>query len=230
MSVPFIQPYLPVMRKLLFPLLLLSINVFAQNEAIKKIAEGTSLSELKKNLYFLASNEMEGRMTASKGDTMASLFIAEHFKKQGLEAPYDKGSYIQPVPLLRKTLKETTITIGNNTYQNLNGWYFSIAGNNPTDLKNLPVVFAGYGIEDERYNDFSTIDVKGKVLILVNGQPRSADGNYLLSGTDRAATLQIQKTVREKGVAAVLLYTPAGRFSTDTARLVKRVKIFCFLP
>lgn len=58
-------------------------------------------------------------------------------------------------------------------------------------------------------------------MILVNGQPRSADGKYLLSGNDRAATLQIQKTLREKGVAAVLLYTPAGRFSTDTARLVK---------
>ncbi len=71
---------------------------------------------------------------------MASLLIAEHFKKQGLEAPFDKGSYIQPVPLLRKTLKGATLSIGNNTYQNLNGWYFSIADNNSTDLKDLPVV------------------------------------------------------------------------------------------
>jgi len=209
------------MFKFLVPFLFLSLNVSAQNKKVIKVAEETSLFELKKNLYFLASNEMQGRMTASKEDTLASIFIRDHFKKHGLEAPYENGNYFQPVPLLRKTLKEASLSIGNKTYQNLSGWYFSIAGNNLTDLKDLPVVFAGYGIEDERYNDFSNIDVKGKVLILVNGQPRSADGKYVLTGTERAATLQIQRTLKEKGAVAVLLYTPAGRFNTDTARLLK---------
>ena len=40
----------------------------------------------------------------------------------------------------------------------------------PGNLKVSKIVFAGYGIDDEKYNDYTGLDVKGKIVIDVFGR------------------------------------------------------------
>jgi hypothetical protein len=159
---------------------------------------------------------MEGRLMGSKGDTLASQFIAEHFKANQLKAPFKKKSYYQAVRTNKKVVSEASLTIANNMYANLNGWTFGLRSTETFDLQNVPVVFAGYGIREKAYDDFKNFDVKGKAVLILSGQPRDSSGIYLLSGTNKPATVTSYQTIlKELGAVAVLIYNP--RFRQDSA-------------
>jgi hypothetical protein len=202
------------MRKLTFIFFLFSYACKAQ-EPIIKIASQISTEDLKRNLYHLASDKMEGRLMGSKGDTLASQFIAEHFKANNLKAPYKNKSYYQAVRTNRKVITEASLTIKDNIYANLNGWTFALRSTETFNLQNVPVVFAGYGIKENAYNDFANIDVKGKAVLILSGQPKDSAGIFLLSGTNKAATVtSYQNILKELGAVAVLVYNP--RFRQDS--------------
>lgn len=51
------------------------------------------------HMLFLASDELEGRDTGSRGHEIASLYIATQLQALGLQPAGDDGSYFQQVPL-----------------------------------------------------------------------------------------------------------------------------------
>ena len=196
------------MRMLICLLLLLSSFCFGQKRQIIKIASTVSTERLKKSLYYLASEQLEGRVMGSKGDTLASEYVVDCFKENNLVAPYKNGtSYFQAVNAFKKNLSQSEFIIGNKKFENWNGWAFSMRNTETVQLDNIPVVFAGYGIENNLYNDFANIDVKGKAVLLLTGQPQDSKGIYLLSGTNQPANISsYQKVLKEKGAVLVMLY------------------------
>ncbi len=87
------------------------------------------------------------------------------------------------------------------------------------------MVFGGYGIEDSRYNDLASVDVKGKAVIVLTGQPADSTKKYLLSGTDKPASIaSYEKILKDKGAAIVLLYSKT--FEANAAAIKRR----SFLP
>jgi hypothetical protein len=166
---------------------------------------------LKKNLYALASDKMEGRLMGSRGDSIASAFIADWFKKNNLKAPFNNGkSYTQSITVYRKKVNEAKLTIAGKNYGELDGWLFALGSMESVQLENIPVVFAGYGIADSRYNDLASVDVKGKAVILLLGQPIDSSKKYILSGTDKPAHIDsYEKVLKEKGASLVLVYNRA---------------------
>lgn len=69
-------------------------NEKAFNKAYQKI----KLNDLKKNLYVIASDEMEGRDTGSPGQKKAGEYIIKFYKDLGISFPENLGSYYQKVP------------------------------------------------------------------------------------------------------------------------------------
>jgi Peptidase family M28 len=55
-------------------------------------------SDLKKNLYVIASDEMEGRDTGSPGQKRAGEYMVNYYKNLGISYPKALGSYYQKVP------------------------------------------------------------------------------------------------------------------------------------
>lgn len=55
-------------------------------------------SDLKKHLYIVASDEMEGRETGSAGQKKAGLYMIEQYKKNDVPFPKGADSYYQPIP------------------------------------------------------------------------------------------------------------------------------------
>jgi hypothetical protein len=95
----------------------------AQSGEILSIVNQISTGSLRNNLYALASDRMEGRMTASHGDSLATLFINGSFINSGLQSPYNKGtSYIQEILIHKKVLKKAEIKILDSTYHLSDGW------------------------------------------------------------------------------------------------------------
>ncbi|WP_288460939.1 M28 family metallopeptidase [uncultured Chryseobacterium sp.] len=105
------------MRKLIIPLFSLAVLVScgtAKNAADAGAAQTSSSSkgdkaflsaykeikaeDLKKNLYVIASDEMEGRDTGSPGQKRAGEYMVNYYKGLGISYPKALGSYYQKVP------------------------------------------------------------------------------------------------------------------------------------
>ena len=103
------------MSRILFVLLFAVQFVFAQkpSRVDKKLA-----GALQKHVYFLASDELQGRRAGDPGETIASNYIAEQFKKNGL-TPKGTVDYFQPFTINdgRKVDESTNIKINGKTLE-----------------------------------------------------------------------------------------------------------------
>lgn len=136
------------MRILTCILMLINTFCFGQEKQIQNIASTVSIERLKKNLYYLASEQLEGRVMGSRGDTLASEYVINCFKENHLVAPYKNGtSYFQTIHAYKKNILQSELIIGNKKFENWNGWAFSMRNAETVQLDNLPVVFAGYGLK-----------------------------------------------------------------------------------
>ncbi|SRX55229.1 M28 family metallopeptidase [Aequorivita sp. CIP111184] len=61
-------------------------------------ANTITAQDLKKHLYVYASDEMEGRMTGSKGQHMAAEYIRNFYMDEGIASPIEKNNYFQTIP------------------------------------------------------------------------------------------------------------------------------------
>ncbi|WEK70691.1 MAG: M28 family metallopeptidase [Candidatus Chryseobacterium colombiense] len=68
------------------------------NKAFQSAYKEIKAEDLKKNLYVIASDEMEGRDTGSPGQKRAGEYMINYYKSLGISYPKALGSYYQKVP------------------------------------------------------------------------------------------------------------------------------------
>ncbi|MBT7092432.1 MAG: M20/M25/M40 family metallo-hydrolase [Bacteroidetes bacterium] len=187
------------MKKILTLILLLAAvsSAFSQDQAKNKAFNEITKHVIQGQMEFLASDWMEGRETGTKGAYMASDYIASMFKAFGLKPGGDpvrssnrgrrpsnpsgniaKRTYFQNFNLLEfrpgDTQKCSLIDIFEGGYNavHLNyGIDFTLTPGVQAVTVQSPVVFVGYGFLGEGYNDYETVDVKGKIILRINGFP-----------------------------------------------------------
>ncbi len=151
-------------------------------EAWRKFFANTITSEeLKQHLTVLASDEYEGRETAMAGQKKAAQYLADYYKNMGI-APTVNGSYFQQYNLKKESFVKSTATLNNETYKFIDDFY--CWGSTWTELDATEIVFVGYGIADDAWNDYGKVDVKGKVVMCLSGEPYDATGKSLITGTE----------------------------------------------
>ena len=169
---------------------------------------------LKADLDVLASDAYEGRETGKKGQKMAAEYIAKAFAADGLTGPVQgsDNSYIQHFGMKRTSLDlpASTVKVGGQTFQGKRDFYAMM-----TDAFAAPAtlqpVFVGYGIKDDKYSDFATAaDYKGKDLILLAGEPLTAQGKPLL-GTDGKPSPYAPATLEALGARRQALFPLGAR-------------------
>ena len=85
----------------------------------RKAAERITAAELKDYLYFVASDEMEGRDTPSRGLDITAKFIAMNLSRWGVKPAGDGGTYFQKINLQRTRINpaETSLSIAGQQYK-----------------------------------------------------------------------------------------------------------------
>ena len=136
-----------------------------------------------KHTKILSSDEFEGRFPGTNGEEKTVNYIIEEFKNAGLKPGNTDGTFIQAVPLVGITAESgMTLTFKKGQRQrNLKlkdefvAWTKRVA--DFAELKNSDIVFAGYGVKAPEYNwdDYKAVDVKGKTLIMLVGDPPVLD-------------------------------------------------------
>jgi hypothetical protein len=140
----------------------------------RKIAEAITAAQLSDYLHFVASDEMEGRDTPSRGLDITAKFIATMLSRWGFKPAGDEGTFFQKMYIRRESVdrEKSFIEIGGRKFKYGQDFY-RFPG--PTaDLSNKPIVFATHGwvIKSKNINAFEGLDVKDKIVALYGeGQP-----------------------------------------------------------
>jgi hypothetical protein len=160
----------------------LAAGVWAQqNKTAMKYAPIISAELAYKHLNILASDEFEGRETGKPGANKAAHYIADEFKALGLQ-PIVNGSYFFDVAVVQNLFKVNAFAV-NGTVLTSGKDFTAFAGTGNKVINTKDIVFVGYGIGADNYDDLKGIDITGKVVMYIsNGEP-TKDGISKISGT-----------------------------------------------
>jgi len=195
--------------------IILSGFVFFTQAVFAQYNPEISVSDLQKQIGFLASDSLKGRKPGTPEDVVASNYIRDKFEKAGLKLLYKKG--FQEFEIV------SDIKAGNNNslvFDDISakqGVDFTPLSFSSSATINAPVVFAGYGfdldLDSLKWNDFNGIDVKGKWVIIFRGDPEPEKQNsaFLAYEQERSKVL----TAKDKGAVGVLLVSPSDLEKSD---------------
>jgi aminopeptidase YwaD len=153
----------------------------------------------------IASDAYEGRGVGTEGGRRAEYDMAMRLSRYQVYPAADAG-YFQTVPLLATEEIKADLTLLDHPLGSISfadGVDFTVMTHSGSGDLTAPVVVAGYGYvrPDKDRDDYDSVDVRGKIVLIVRGTP---DGPYDFSqDIGRKHTLQWAK---ERGAAAVLYY------------------------
>jgi hypothetical protein len=199
-----------VLIKKKFLLFLIPLHLFGQQKDTTAVRYSKSVTSdgMSKNLHVLASDEYEGRETGKKGQKMAAQYIADQFKAAGIP-PYKDQTYYQEYPLNLIMPAPAEISVNNKKYTG-NKDYYNFPGLPEQIIKSNHVLFLGYGIDEPGYSDYKNVDVKDKIVMIMDGEPYSNDTTSYISGKRSPSLWSTYYKVkpekaRENGVSVLLI-------------------------
>jgi Zn-dependent M28 family amino/carboxypeptidase len=159
-------------------------SLFAVDELALRLdpaLEAITPDGLLAHIKVLASDEFEGRAPGTKGEELSVQYITDQFKKIGLKPGNPDGTYTQEVPLagilseprMSFMVRDKTIDL-----KYPDDFVASSARLEPNiNIDNSNVVFVGYGVVAPEYgwDDFKDVDVRGKTLLMLIGDPPVPD-------------------------------------------------------
>jgi Zn-dependent M28 family amino/carboxypeptidase len=173
--------------------LMLSLSAVAQDQNAIKYSQSINKDRGYSHLSILASDEYEGRETGKKGAWMAADYIKKQFQSFGLTGPVKEGkdAYFQKVGYAAINLKKSALTVNGQAKESLKDYYITptTVSKKGYKLKGKSIIFAGYGLNKDDFNDYAGQDVEGKiVMIFSSGDPTAKPAPAPAPGTRRAPT------------------------------------------
>ncbi len=169
--------------------------------------DGVTAAQLRNFLEFIASDDLEGRDTPSRGLDIAALFIASHLKAWGLKPGGGGGTYFQKVPLKRNRIDAA------GTSLELNGRSFNygddfLANYNAGTVPPSKIVYVGHGwvVKSKNVNAYDGIDVKDKIVVVANSLPNGVTFQDLQQGTPGVDWFSPPAYAQTHGARAVIQF------------------------
>ncbi|SNT16818.1 MULTISPECIES: M28 family metallopeptidase [unclassified Azospirillum] len=133
----------------------------------------------------LSSDAFEGRAPASAGEVKTVDFLIQRMKEAGLEPGGPQGSngvrsWTQDVPLLKSDIIGTpslSLTVNGKAKALSQGKEIAVraalTGDTAVSLKDVPLVFVGYGVKapERDWDDFKGVDLRGKIMVVLVNDP-----------------------------------------------------------
>ena len=134
-----------------------------------------------KHIRVLSSDEFAGRAPATPGEQKSLDYIIGQCKAMKLSPGNPDGSWLQPVSLWGITAGggEITVKSADSDFP-LTAQDYRVSSSQPKasiEVAASPIVFAGYGIvaPEYKWDDYKGMDVKGKVVMILAGDPPIPD-------------------------------------------------------
>ena len=200
------------MKKLFLVIVFLTGIISAQNNP-----EITS-AEIQDHINYLASDELEGRMTGTPELYKAAEFLKNEFESYGLK-PLFNGSYFQEFPFMEKlelgdknefVTEFVNVNSPGGRYSKLEQEFIPLSFTDNQSIE-CKVVFTGYGISarELEYDDYAGIDVKDKIVVVFRNHP---DMKSPHSKFEQYSSLRYKTTnARDKGAKGIIFVNTSDK-------------------
>ena len=226
------------MRRFLTALVLASVLVttlpanYAQRSANKKATasvttqrgvETISANQIRDYLTFIASDEMEGRDTPSRGLDTAAKFLAMNLTRWGFKPAGDDGTFFQRIELRRNRADggQTKVDINGQTLTA--GTDFLPAGGSGNISGQLVFAGSGWFVKSKEIDSYKGIDPAGRIAVIAgvpNMPPRGVvRADYGKYGEE---SMNPSDYARSKGVVG-LIYVADPQYAANWQRNRQRI-------
>lgn len=186
-------------------LTVLCTGLFAQKEA-NTYVNFINAQTARQHLEYLAGEELEGRETGKVGQKKAAVYLSQQFNSYGL--PQVGNSYFQRFPVREITPQNINVTINGRSFKFMKHFLHNSNFKDDT-IQDASIVFAGFGIDDENYNDYENLDIAGSIVLIKDGEPINKKGIRKVSGSDQNSKWKDRKEkislAIAKGAKAVIV-------------------------
>jgi len=203
--------------------LCLALSLWAADQPL------VNAKRLQEHVNYLAGPKMRGRGTGTKELERAGRYIADHFKKAGLEPGAGK-SYFQAFPVtvgaeLGKQNRAEVVRGAQREVLRAGQEYIPLTFSNSGEAS-VPVVFAGYGIssQEHNYDDYAGLDAQGKAVIVLRHEPQEEDEKSIFAGkqlTTHSDIISKAINARLHGARAMILVNDPVPHATEEDLLIK---------
>jgi len=201
---------------------LLALSTAAQAQFVSAAQE----KEMQKNLYYLASDKLEGRAPGTKGETLASDYIAKKFAKAGLTPGGENGGWFNYFEFSgdAKVNESCMLHVYNKSYK-LHEDFWPLSSSANSSIKGM-TRYVKFGIQapENQYNDYAHLspeELKGHIFVMEISTP---DGVHPHSAYLKYADLgtRVQKA-EEMGAAGVIFIDNYKNAEEPSERISKNV-------
>ena len=174
---------------------------------------------IRAHVKFLASDLLEGRGPGTRGEALATEYLATQFALIGARPAGGNETFFQNVPLLGvETQPSAQLSAAGKgktlAFRYLDDFVGVSERQKPLDQFDAEAIFAGHGIvaPEFQWDDFKGVDVRGKLLVLFTNEPPSTDEQFF---GGRALTYygrwsyKYEQAARMGAIGAVLIHTTA---------------------
>jgi Zn-dependent M28 family amino/carboxypeptidase len=131
----------------------------------------------------LSSDEFEGRAPGSRGEDLTVAYISDQFKKAGLKPGNPDGTWVQKVPMVGITAdQKASLAFRKGAREQKLAWRDDFVAwtkhvSETVGLDKSALVFVGYGVQAPEFtwDDYKGVDLKGKTMVVLVGDPPVAD-------------------------------------------------------
>jgi hypothetical protein len=137
-------------------------------------------------MYFLASDELQGRKTGEMGNLVAARYVAESFREAGLVSPEGIDDYYQRIIFEKRSPAiDASITLRDTTLTHTDG--VLVLGGKEAHFT-APLAFVDQGWINDTLDNYANVDLDGKIAIALFGIPGSTDArDGFLAGAKKRA-------------------------------------------
>jgi Zn-dependent M28 family amino/carboxypeptidase len=206
--------------------------------AVKTAEASIDPEKIRAHVKFLSDDLLEGRGPGLRGSEIAAQYIATQFALYGLKPAGDNGTYLQQINMvgMHAIADKTTMSLVPKKPEGIGitlyafdlkyGDDYTVSNQTltPTVDIDAPIVFVGYGITapEFNWNDYANIDVKGKVILCIVGDPPSTDPAFF--GGDALTyygrwTYKFEQAARMGAVGALIIHrTDLASYGWDVVK------------
>jgi len=160
-----------------------------QEAALKASEQSIDAEKIRAHVRFLADDLLEGRGPGLRGAELAAKYIATQFALDGLQPAGDDGTFLQQINMVgvKAIPSETSYAFvplqgGAGPIRLTYGEDYTVSNlqHQPLAEFDVPLVFVGYGVTAPEFgwDDYAGVDVKGKVIVCIVGDPPSDDPKF----------------------------------------------------
>ncbi|HZW14756.1 MAG TPA: M28 family peptidase [Brevundimonas sp.] len=178
-------------------------------------AQNISAERISNDIRTISADEYQGRYPGTEGERMTLSWLQAQYEAMGLEPGGPDGQWLQPVTLKRFTPVEGApsaswtgpdgvshpLTVGTDVTLR------AVSNDGKASITNAPLVFAGYGITapERNWDDYGDVDVRGKVVIVISGEPDGEVFNGAYDTNYESGAYKADEAFRRGAVGIVTL-------------------------